>query len=97
MVITQKSLIYTQSLHISQTLNEAESAVVPAWKGLSLKLRQGLNSVGQFYQQLVSQLDDAIGVADGEPIWNAYLGQWQVAVNFASGCKSVVCDWLCAM
>ncbi len=96
-IVLPTPVIDTQSLHIPQTLNEAESAVVPAWKGLSLKLRQGLNSIGQFYQQLVSQLGDAIGVADGEPFWNAYLGQWQVAVNFAAGCKSVVCDWLVAV
>ncbi|MBD2732258.1 hypothetical protein H6G96_40005 [Nostoc sp. FACHB-892] len=36
----------------------------------------------------------AIGVADGEPYWNGYLGQWQVWVNFGSECRSVVCDWL---
>ncbi|MBD2512344.1 hypothetical protein H6G91_34885 [Nostoc muscorum FACHB-395] len=36
-------------------------------------------------------------IADGEPYWNAYLNQWQVWVNFADGCKSVVCDWLVAV
>ncbi|MHC0068679.1 hypothetical protein ACWATR_38435, partial [Nostoc sp. UIC 10890] len=30
------------------------------------------------------------------PYWNAYLGQWQIWVNFADGCRSVVCDWLVA-
>ena len=32
--------------------------------------------------------------------WSCFksrLGQWQVAVNFAAGCKSVVCDWLYAV
>ncbi|MBC1219667.1 hypothetical protein GNF10_30130 [Nostoc sp. UCD121] len=48
----------------------------------------------QRWQQLVSKEGEAIGVADGEPYWNSYLGQWQVWVNFGSGCKSVVCDWL---
>ncbi|MFW9257777.1 hypothetical protein A4S05_14605 [Nostoc sp. KVJ20] len=33
------------------------------------------------YQQLVSIIGSAIGIADSEPIWNAYLGQWQVWVN----------------
>ncbi|WP_193200582.1 hypothetical protein [Nostoc sp. MG11] len=75
---------------IPQTLNEATQG----WKGLKLKLRQGLESAGRFYTELVSKVGDAVGVADGEPIWNSYLGQWLVAVNFASGCKSVVCDWL---
>jgi hypothetical protein len=44
--------------------------------------------------QLISKVGKAIGVADGEPYWNAYLNQWQVWVNFADGCRSVVCDWL---
>ncbi|MBD2650011.1 hypothetical protein [Nostoc foliaceum] len=65
-----------------------------AWKGLKLKLQQGLDSAGHFYSELVSAVGAAIGVADGEPYWNGYLGQWQIAVNFASGCKSVLCDWL---
>ncbi len=75
---------------IPQTLDEATQG----WKGLKLKLRQGLESAGRFYTELVDSLGEAVGVADGEPLWNGYLGQWQVAVNFADGCKSVVCDWL---
>ena len=53
-----------------------ESPAVLAWKGLKLKLRLGLNSAGQFYQQLVSKVGDGVGVADGEPFWNGYLSQW---------------------
>ncbi|MBD2248767.1 hypothetical protein [Nostoc sp. FACHB-888] len=71
-----------------------ENIAILGWKGLKLKLQQGLDSAGQFYQQLVSTIGKAIGVADGEPYWNGYLGQWQVWVNFGSGCRSVVCDWL---
>ncbi|MBE9036608.1 hypothetical protein IQ246_16145, partial [aff. Roholtiella sp. LEGE 12411] len=41
-----------------------------------------------------STIGSAVGVADGEPYWNGYLGQWQVWVNFAHGYRSVVCDWL---
>ncbi|QFS49702.1 hypothetical protein [Nostoc sphaeroides] len=74
-----------------------ESSTVQGWKGLKLKLQQGLDSAGQFYQQLISTIGEAVGVADGEPYWNGYLGQWQVWVNFASGCKSVFCDWLVAV
>ncbi|MEH2380843.1 MAG: hypothetical protein V7K27_18490, partial [Nostoc sp.] len=85
--------IDTESLDIPQTFTQEDPEVL-GWKGLHLKLRQGLGSVGQFYQQMVSQLGEAIGVADGEPYWNGYLGQWQVWVNFADGCTSVVCGWL---
>ncbi len=75
---------------IPQTLDEATQG----WKGLKLKLRQGLKSAGRFYNELVSSFGEAVGVANGEPFWNGYLGQWQVLVDFASGCKSVVCDWV---
>ncbi|MCC5602846.1 hypothetical protein [Nostoc favosum] len=63
-------------------------------KGLKLKMQQGLDSVGSFYQQLVCTCGEAVGVADGELYWNGYLGKWQVWVNFGGGCTSVVCDWL---
>lgn len=66
------------------------------WTGLKLKLRQGLEDAGKFYQDLVNRVGEAVGVADGEPHWNGYLGQWQVWVNFKGGCKSVICDWLIA-
>ncbi|BBD70190.1 hypothetical protein NIES4072_65560 [Nostoc commune NIES-4072] len=71
-----------------------ENIAILGWKGLKLKLQQGLDSTGQFYQQLVSTIGKAIGVADGEPYWNGYLGQWQVWVNFGGGCTAVVCDWV---
>ncbi|MEH1922762.1 hypothetical protein [Nostoc sp.] len=80
-------------LTIPQTFTQ-EYPEVLEWKGLRLKLCLGLDSVGQFYQQMVSQLGEAVGIIDGEPYWNGYLGQWQVWVNFAWGCTSVVCDWL---
>ncbi|WP_190934436.1 hypothetical protein [Nostoc sp. FACHB-133] len=57
-------------------------------------MQQGLHSAGQFYQQLVSTIGSAVGIADFEPYWNAYLGQWQIWVNFRSGCTSMVCNWL---
>ncbi|MFW9257787.1 hypothetical protein [Nostoc sp. CALU 546] len=79
----------------SQILEEVVSSPQgQAWKGLKLKLQQGLDSIGSSYSELMSKVGEAVGVADGEPYWNAYLGQWQVWVNFAWGCKSVVCDWL---
>ncbi|MHC5917349.1 MAG: hypothetical protein ACYTXE_41660, partial [Nostoc sp.] len=88
--------IDTESLDIPQTFTQEDPEVL-GWKGLHLKLRQGLGSVGHFYQQMVSTIGNAIGVADGEPYWNGYLGQWEVWVNFADGCRSVVCDWLVAV
>ncbi|MBG1264477.1 hypothetical protein F8S20_38130 [Nostoc sp. BAE] len=60
-------------------------------------MQQGMNCAGSFYNQLVSTIGSAVGVADGEPFWNGYLGQWQIAVNFASGCTCVVCNWLVAV
>ncbi|MEH2364758.1 hypothetical protein [Nostoc sp.] len=82
---------------IPQTLNQIESPATPGWKGLKLKLQQGLENAGSFYSELISTIGVAVGVADGEPYWNGYLGQWQVWVKFAGGCRSVVCDWLKAV
>ncbi|RCJ41888.1 hypothetical protein A6770_35900 [Nostoc minutum NIES-26] len=93
MSITSNVDIQTQvvdTLDTSQTLDEA----VGGWKGLKLRLRQGLESAGRFYWELVSKVGEAVGVADSEPFWNEYLGNWMVGVKFADGCKSVVCDWL---
>ncbi|BBD70188.1 hypothetical protein NIES4072_65540 [Nostoc commune NIES-4072] len=93
--------ITTQLTDTSQSnplsLNQVESPVTQGWKGLKLKLQQGMDCAGSFYNELVSTIGEAVGVADGEPYWNGYLGQWQVWVNFASGCKSVFCDWLVAV
>ncbi|MBD2520797.1 hypothetical protein H6G93_38900 [Nostoc sp. FACHB-973] len=83
----------TTSHYIPQT---SDSEVL-GWKGLKLKIRQGLDGVGSFYGELISTVGQAVGVADGEPYWNGYLGQWQVWVNFGSECRSVVCDWLVAV
>ncbi|WP_373525500.1 plasmid replication protein, CyRepA1 family, partial [Nostoc sp.] len=71
-----------------------ENIAILGWKGLMVKMQQGLDSAGSFYSELVSTIGEAVGVADGEPYWNAYLGQWQVWVNFVGGCTSVVCDWV---
>jgi hypothetical protein len=65
-------------LTIPKTFTQVEDPLVLGWKGLRLKLRLGLDSVGKFYQQLVSTIGEAVGVADGEPYWNVCLGQWQV-------------------
>ncbi len=76
----------------SQILEEVVSSTQgQTWKGLKLKIQQGLDSAGSFYNQLVSTIDEAIGVADGEPFWNGYLGQWQIAVNFASSLPTQKC------
>ncbi|MFN6453067.1 MAG: hypothetical protein RM022_012795 [Nostoc sp. EfeVER01] len=70
----------------SQILEEGVSSPQgQAWKGLKLKLQQGLDSIGSSYSELVSSFGEAVGVADGEPYWNAYLGQWQVWVKFGLG------------
>ncbi len=92
-ISTTTPVFDTQSQDIPQTLTPVESPTVQGWKGLKLKMRLGLDSVGKFYQQLVSKEGEAVGIADGEPYWNGYMNQWQVWVNFGSGCRSVVCDW----
>ncbi|MEH2255301.1 hypothetical protein [Nostoc sp.] len=51
-----------------------ESPATLGWKGLTLKMRFGLEGACQFYQELVDKIGDAIGAADGEPIGNGYLG-----------------------
>ncbi|MBD2302298.1 plasmid replication protein, CyRepA1 family [Nostoc sp. FACHB-190] len=80
-----------ESLHHNEIQTGNQSKL---WTGLKLKLQQGLEDAGEFYQQLVDKIGESVGVAEGEPFWNGYLGQWQVAVNFVNGCKSVMCDWL---
>ncbi|WP_190234085.1 plasmid replication protein, CyRepA1 family [Nostoc sp. 'Peltigera membranacea cyanobiont' 213] len=96
-ISTTTPVIDTTPQDIPQTLTPLESPTIQGWKGLKLKMRLGLDSVGKFYQQLVSKVGEAVGVADGEPFWNGYPGQWQVWVNFGSECRSVVCDWLVAV
>ncbi len=61
---------------IPQTLNQIESPATQGLQGLKLKMQQGLDCAGQFYSELVSTIGSAVGVADGEPYWNGYLGQW---------------------
>jgi hypothetical protein len=99
-ISTTIPVIDTTPQDIPQTLTPVESSTVQGWKGLKLKLQQGLDSIGSSYNELINELiskvGEAVGVADGEPYWNGYLGQWQVWVNFATGCTSVVCDWLVA-
>ena len=82
---------------ISQTVTQVKNPIAQGWKGLKLKLQQGLDSIGSSYSELVSKVGEAVGVADGEPYWNGYLGQWQVWVKFADGCTSVAYDWLVAV
>jgi hypothetical protein len=97
---TSTPIIDTTPHDIPQTDYEAvvaeSSSMSQSWKGLKLKLQQGLENAGKFYQQLVTKVGEAVRVADGEPVWNQYQGCWQVIVSFACGCKSVVCDWLVA-
>ncbi len=82
--------------HVTDT-HDIPQTLIQGWKGLKLRLQQGLESADRFYTELVSRIGEAVGIADGEPYWNACVGQWQVWVNFGGGCKSVVCDWLVAV
>ena len=70
---------------------------LPLWVGLKLKLQHGLKDAGRFYQEAISEIGEAIGVAEGEPFWNEFLNRWHIAVNFACGSKSVACDWVASV
>ncbi|MCC5632464.1 hypothetical protein LC613_33125 [Nostoc sphaeroides CHAB 2801] len=48
---------------IDTALHTPENIAILGWKALKLKLQQGLDSAGQFYQQLVSTIGSSIGVA----------------------------------
>ncbi|QFS51435.1 hypothetical protein [Nostoc sphaeroides] len=43
-----------------------------------------MDTASRFYTELVDKIGEVVGVADGEPYRNAYLGQWLLWVNFAS-------------
>ncbi|MHC5767609.1 MAG: hypothetical protein ACYTXI_18700 [Nostoc sp.] len=89
-VLNRESVSVTNNIHIqtqvsdihdiSQTFNEAAKG----WKGLKLKLRQGLESAGQFYQQLVSQLGTACGFEEQLPTPS-------VVDNFRTANPSFIC------
>ncbi|MEH2309696.1 MAG: hypothetical protein V7L06_30915, partial [Nostoc sp.] len=87
------NIVFATSLS-DTALHTPENIAILGWKGLMVKMQLGLNSAGSFYNQLISQVGSSVGVADGEPYWNGYLGQWQIWVNYADGCRSIVCDWL---
>ncbi|MHC5831985.1 MAG: hypothetical protein ACYT04_92420, partial [Nostoc sp.] len=70
--IDTQTQIPDTSQSTSQTLNQLENPVTLGWKGLKLKIREGLNSAGPFYTELVSQFGEAVGIADVEPYWNGY-------------------------
>ncbi|MBN3879918.1 MULTISPECIES: hypothetical protein [unclassified Nostoc] len=61
----QTQVTGTISHDIPQTVTQVENPIAQGWKGLKLKLQQGLDSAGQFYQQLVSTIGSAVGVVDG--------------------------------
>jgi hypothetical protein len=78
----------------NEAIADAGSTQVCGWKGLKLQLQQGLENAGNLYQELISAVGNAIGVAEEEPIWNEYFNQWIIKINFANDFKSVFCDWL---
>ncbi len=74
--------------------NEQTDSHLPLWAGLKLKLQHDLQDAGRFYLEAISEIGEAIGIAEGEPFWNGFLNRWHIAVNFACGSKSVACDWV---
>lgn len=79
---------------LSSEVSEETDNYLLLWSGLKVRLQQGLENAGRFYKETVSEIGQAVGVAEGEPFWNAYSSRWHVAVNFANGCRSLCCNWL---
>lgn len=81
----------------SQQLTQSDQTQ-SRWAGLKLRLRLGLQVTGffwgNFYKELSHKFGQAIGTADGEPIFNHYQQAWQVGVVFSNGLRSIPCDWL---
>ena len=99
-VVEQSTLPALQQINLDEIevcesqVSEQTDSHSPLRVGLKLKLKQGLQDAGRFYQEAVLEIGEAIGVADGKPFWNAYLSRWHIAVNFACGCKSIAYDWV---
>jgi hypothetical protein len=49
-----------ESLHNNEIQRGNQSKL---WTGLKLKLQQGLEDAGEFYQQLVDKIGESVGVA----------------------------------
>ncbi|MBD0387693.1 MAG: hypothetical protein ICV54_14530, partial [Nostoc sp. C3-bin3] len=70
----------------------------PIWKGLSLRIKEGLKVAGSvwsgLYRELSEKVGQAIGISENEPFFNEYLQDWQVHVIFPNGLRSIPCSWL---
>jgi hypothetical protein len=69
MSVTNNIVLPTQGIDTTSQILEkvVPNPQVQAWKGLKLKLQQGLDSAGRFYSELVYKVGFSLGVADGEP------------------------------
>ncbi|MHC5861849.1 hypothetical protein [Nostoc sp.] len=85
-------------LKVEDKTNTFAVTVSPTWRGLTLKLRQGVKNVtdcaDSLYQDLLGRFAAQQGKAESEPFWNPYLTKWVVSVVFPSGCRSIPCEWL---
>ncbi|MBD2440991.1 plasmid replication protein, CyRepA1 family [Nostoc sp. FACHB-110] len=68
------------------------------WTGLKLRLRQGLEVTGliwgNLYREFFEKFGQAIGIAEGEPIFNHYHDCWHIPMIFSTGFRSVPHEWL---
>lgn len=68
------------------------------WTGLKLRLRQGLEVTGliwgNLYREFSEKFGQAIGIAEGEPIFNQYHGCWHIPIIFSTRLRSVPHQWL---
>ena len=64
-------------LKVEDKTNTFAITVAPTWRGLTLKLRQGVKNVtdcaNSLYQDLLGRFAAQQGKAESEPFWNPYL------------------------
>lgn len=79
-------------------VNPVPTSQLPQWRGLKLRLKQGLEVTGfiwgNWYKELSEKFGQAIGIAESEPFLNQCLQNWQVHVVFPSGLGSIPDEWL---
>lgn len=97
-ILQEIKLTDTNSYELPLPATEQPQIQLTGWKGLKLRLRQGLKITGRIWNDLYSELSDTfgqvIGTSENEPLFNAYQQNWFIHVVFANGIRSIPCDWV---